>query len=216
MNEEKKLWLCADEGGTMEIKAETAQDAAQEYVDGGEWGEGPTWVDVQVAPYVEDQDDAEWDRITIQIDAEEPDCEDGREHDWQSPYEVLGGIRENPGVWGNGGGVVIREVCACCGRYRIHDTWAQRPDTGEQGLETIAYEDADEASTAWSLVGIREALGDLTCDAMDISHGIYLDADRIADEVAEGKHSRDEAVELLDDLRERLEEAKAEQDDDDE
>jgi hypothetical protein len=70
-------------------------------------------------------------------------------HDWQSPYTLLGGLRDNPGVWGHGGGVVTREVCARCGTYRITDTWAHDPDTGEQGLRRISYADADVASLAW-------------------------------------------------------------------
>lgn len=49
----------------------------------------------------------------------------------------------------HGGGVVVREVCAVCGCYRETDSWAQRPDTGEQGLKSIAYEEADDASLAW-------------------------------------------------------------------
>lgn len=86
---------------------------------------------------------------TIAIEPDEPDCEDGHEHDWRSPYSVLGGVKENPGVWGNGGGVLLKEVCAHCGTYRITDTWAQCPSTGEQGLHSTAYEDADECSLAW-------------------------------------------------------------------
>lgn len=100
-------------------------------------------------------DDDDCDSDTVTLEPEEPACEDGREHDWQSPYSVLGGSRENPGVFGSGGGVIIREVCACCGRYRVTNTWAQRPDTGEQGLREVRYEPADAASLEW--VGDGEA-----------------------------------------------------------
>jgi hypothetical protein len=83
---------------------------------------------------------------SVEIAAEVPDCVDD-EHDWQSPHSVLGGLRENPGVWGKGGGVMIREVCAHCGRYRLIDTWA---DDGRGGHERHeSYEDADEDSLAW-------------------------------------------------------------------
>lgn len=88
-------------------------------------------------------------RVTVSIDPDEPECEDGEEHDWQSPYEVLGGLKENPGVWGKGGGVVCKEVCARCGAYKITDTWAQDRSTGQQGLTSVRYEDADDASLAW-------------------------------------------------------------------
>jgi hypothetical protein len=87
-------------------------------------------------------------RIVVPVDPEEPDCPGG-EHEWCSPIEVVGGMAENPGVWGHGAGVVVREVCRNCGTYRITDTWAQDPDTGEQGLTAVWYEEADEASLAW-------------------------------------------------------------------
>jgi len=99
--------------------------------------------------------DADGDRVTVEGhgDAiEEPpaaECEeaDDGEHDWCSPHEVVGGIAENPGVWGNGGGVIITEVCRHCGTYRTTDTWA----TGHDGrpTTTVTYHEADDASLAW-------------------------------------------------------------------
>lgn len=146
-------YLCDDGNAEIEIEAESAEEAAQEYVDGGDWGNGSetVWIDVYVTPVDDDGEaiDDERERITITLDAEEPECEDGEEHDWRSPYSVLGGLEENPGVWGHGGGVIITEVCAHCGRYRVTDTWAQNPGTGEQGLESVEYRDADEYSLAW-------------------------------------------------------------------
>jgi hypothetical protein len=190
-------YLCTDGNAEIEIEAESAEDAAQEYVDGGDWGDRSetSWIDVYVETagnaatrdYVESHDDddelddseltevftalyerapdqsdrdtglwslivagvSERERITITLDAEEPECKDGEDHDWRSPYSVLGGIKENPGVWGHGGGVAIKEVCAHCGKYKITDTWAQRSDTGEQGLRSERYEDPDDASHEW-------------------------------------------------------------------
>lgn len=220
-----KKYTCTDGNADIEIEANSATDAAREYVEGGDWGgnTATTWVDVRVTPIIEgptkeqimqiieglacgnavDFDDSitltvaedydiddvksalplgascdwsgtsntdasgettediriEWEdevedednsqSITITIDADEPDCEHEDGHDWQSPIEVVGGLRENPGVHGNGGGVIITEVCAHCGAYRITNTWAQRSDTGEQGLRSIEYRDADESSLAW-------------------------------------------------------------------
>ena len=57
----------------------------------------------------------------------------------QSPHEVVGGLEENPGVWGNGGGVIIHEVCQTCGVHRHTNTWAQNPVNGKQGLESVSY-----------------------------------------------------------------------------
>lgn len=138
--------------------AESGEEAAQDYVGDGDWGfrVETDWIDVDAwrVGYLLGADGraikVEIDRAShkIALEPEEPECEQP-EHDWRSPYSVLGGVRENPGVWGHGGGVVIREVCAHCGRYRITDTWAQHRATGEQGLTSTSYEDADERSLAW-------------------------------------------------------------------
>lgn len=203
-------YLCNDGNAEIRISADSAREAAQEYVDGGDWGDADgttTYIDVYVdlipdatdlpvtsyGDWKSDPDTAhglvaqvdadelqdvlakcealgldvsdsnmedengglyvwvapgERQRITITIEPEEPECS-GDDHDWKTPFSVLGGIRENPGVWGNGGGVIAREVCAHCGVYRETNTWAQRRDTGEQGLTEVRYEAADEASTQW-------------------------------------------------------------------
>jgi hypothetical protein len=84
-------------------------------------------------------DDKHIDTITTAIDPDAPDCDDPRGHNWKAPHELVGGIEDNPGVWGSGGGVKIHEVCVRCGCGKLTDTWAQRPDTGEQGLDSVAY-----------------------------------------------------------------------------
>jgi hypothetical protein len=90
---------------------------------------------------------------TVTCEAEEPDCDDDQEHDWQSPIALVGGCKENPGVHGHGGGVLITEVCRHCGCKRVTDTWAQNPTTGEQGLRSVEYEEgafeADELNAAF-------------------------------------------------------------------
>lgn len=129
---------------------EWLDDASRE---GWEVSDSPMWVDNWATPIDvvtgEALDSLDGLSITVQIDPPTPECVDDQGHDWQAPYEVLGGLRENPGVWGNGGGVICREVCAHCGVYQVTDTWAQRRDTGTQGHTTVTYEDADEASLAW-------------------------------------------------------------------
>jgi len=42
-------------------------------------------------------------------------------------------------VMGSGGGVCYVETCSLCGARRHVDTWAQNPETGEQGLTSISY-----------------------------------------------------------------------------
>jgi hypothetical protein len=127
---------------------ESPEQAAQEYVDTGNWGDrtATEWIDIYTwrIGYVIDADgdviDVQIGRCpyTITLDAEEPPCDDEHDHDWQEWR-----------VSGHGGGVIITEACAHCGAYRITDTWAQRRDTGEQGLESVEYQEADEDSLAW-------------------------------------------------------------------
>ncbi|MEM7820034.1 MAG: hypothetical protein QW761_00300 [Candidatus Aenigmatarchaeota archaeon] len=87
---------------------------------------------------------------SVKIDPEEPPCVEGAEHDWCAPIEVVGGIKENPGCWGHGGGVIMKMVCRHCRTYKIIDTWATDPATGRQGLKTVEYEPPDERSLAWT------------------------------------------------------------------
>lgn len=148
-----KTYLTTDGNGESEIKAESAQQACQQYVDGGDWGDDlneTVWVTVTSTPIGEDgkpiNDEAETHTIAIEPTA--PEC-CGGEHDWASPLSVVGGIKENPGVYCHGGGVIITEVCRHCGCYQITDTWAQNPENGEQGLTSTEYRDADDYSEAW-------------------------------------------------------------------
>jgi len=138
-------YLCDDGNAELEIEAETAREAAQEYVDGGDWGdiEETSWVNVRVTgpmPASTHDDEPDSERIKIALEPDEPECEDGKDHDWQSPIEIVGGISENPGVWGHGGGVTITSVCMHCGTERVTDTWAQDMSDGVQGLESVSYE----------------------------------------------------------------------------
>lgn len=84
------------------------------------------WVDVLVRC----RETGEEAEETVTVEPTEPECEPGQKHDWQEPHAILGGLEENPGVWGHGGGVTIDSVCMRCGCGRTHDTWAQRPSNG--------------------------------------------------------------------------------------
>lgn len=176
-------WI-ADEGDfAIEYPAaKSAREAANLYVDGGEWGDHDTtiWVDVSAwrnglrraecsyctepatahdcggSPACADHADPDLDEgceaealvvaaqteretHTIAVDPAEPDCVAGEAHDWAAPHDIVGGIAENPGVWGNGGGIVMRLACLRCGCGSTVDTWAQDPQTGEQGLTSTSY-----------------------------------------------------------------------------
>jgi len=129
------IYRCWDESGVREeFEAASAQAAAEEYVTTGSWGDGLTtrWHTIWV---VEDGDAKAHDVV---VHPPEPAC-GGEGHRWESPHAIVGGVKENPGVHGHGGGVVIDEVCLACGWARRTDTWAQRQDTGQQGLESVSY-----------------------------------------------------------------------------
>lgn len=123
-----------------------ARDAAESWIREGSYETTrTTWIDAWI-----DGEDGTDEQLTVAIDPQEPACSAG-DHDWQAPHEIVGGLEENPGVRGHGGGVTIHEVCMHCGCARLTDTWATRPDTGQQGLRSVSYEPgrhADEVRAA--------------------------------------------------------------------
>lgn len=143
-----------DSGVEQEIQAEDLADArrqAREWAADGSYDldEGTIWVDVGILSEGESIE-----TVTAQLDPPEPKCPGHEEHAWQSPHAIVGGIKENPGVWGHGGGVIMHACCMHCGARRVTDTWAQRRDTGEQGLESVRYDgpghyELPEAEAAW-------------------------------------------------------------------
>lgn len=131
------------DGYSERLIAENGEDAleeAKDWVRGGDWDlSGGT---LFLRAYVHELPSGDRiDHVDVTIQPPEPACDDGHEHDWQAPFEIVGGIKENPGVRGNGGGVMIHEVCLHCGTERVTDTWAQNPNTGEQGLTSVSYEE---------------------------------------------------------------------------
>lgn len=134
------IYKCTDGNCEIEIEAESPDEAAQEYVDGGDYQTGntkTTWVTV----YVRDEEGELLDRVKIDVDPIEPKCgySSKTEHDWQQPLSIVGGCKENPGVHGSGGGVAITSACVNCGCAKIVNTWDWDPVDGEQGLESIEY-----------------------------------------------------------------------------
>jgi len=172
-----KHFVAYCEGEEAEFDANTWAEAEAEALDWAVEGmEGysdglphTTWVDCKLVEEDDDGEEVDSHRYhNIPVEPKEPECEgveagllqdpdtnrwetdptDGR-HDWESPHEVVGGMAENPGVHGHGGGVIVREVCRWCGMYRVDDSWAQNPENGAQGLNSIAYECADNESLEW-------------------------------------------------------------------
>jgi hypothetical protein len=130
---------------------EHAKELASDWMRECEWDNDETIrVDVLVIPVDAagepltqpdggDPSDTDWEHIWVRIDPQEPRCTEA-EHNWQSPHEIVGGIEENPGVWGHGGGIVIHEVCMHCACGRVRDTWADDGRGGHMESESVRYE----------------------------------------------------------------------------
>lgn len=118
-----------------------AKEAAEEWVREGSWSRTETLFLHACVVEIDNNGDETSHPVTVTLDPIEPSCAEGREHDWQAPFSIVGGIKEAPGTWGHGGGVTMQEVCVKCGCGRLIDTWAQDPETGEQGLRSVTYEE---------------------------------------------------------------------------
>ncbi len=136
------VWRCWDSSGTeVDIVAETAEEAADEYVGDGDWGDSfsTRWATVRCAQIVHGKTStANTEFVTVSIAPDEPKCGKSA-HDWRAPYEIVGGLTDNPGVFGQGGGVRTHTVCVHCGCERVADGWATNPENGEQGLDSVTY-----------------------------------------------------------------------------
>jgi hypothetical protein len=143
-----------DSGASEIIEADTigqALEQAREWAADGGY-ESRVMVGVRVIELDADGEQTD-NQLSAEVEAgpepEAPKCADGQEHDWQSPYEVVGGIKENPGVWGSSGTrLTVREVCAHCGYYRVTQHTGSQRNPGELP-QTVTYEDADERSLSW-------------------------------------------------------------------
>lgn len=117
-------------------KFELAVKAAHTWQRECDYGENTKtfWVDTYVIPK-----EGDTVLVTTAIQPNEPKCSK-KKHKWEAPYEKVGGLKENPGVFGSGGGIIIKEVCKHCDCRKETNTWAQRSDTGEQGLTSVSYQ----------------------------------------------------------------------------
>lgn len=147
-----KTYHVSDGDGEMTYRAASPRDAARRFVAGGYHAEDETfWVHVSIwtlcrhrarrdaCPHSDCRGGVEH-LETVAVAPKEPDCVSRHGHVWASPHELVGGIEENPGVWGHGGGVIIHEACLQCGCARITNTWAQDPTDGTEGLTSVRYE----------------------------------------------------------------------------
>ncbi len=162
------------EGGEDAIEASSLAEAielARDWARDGDYGDQTRTVWVQVD--VEGDDGSEWGG-TVAIDPDEPECRGGEEHDWQSPHRLLGGLADNPGVLGHGGGVICSYVCMRCGCGREDDSWAQDPQSGRQGLASVEYHVAQyDLDRAIDQIGDARAM-----DRLDWEHVATSERDR--------------------------------------
>ncbi len=144
-------WVEGDQEMEHYPHAQTADEAASDFFSGLTSERDRSEVYPAAAFRLDDHGcQYDYTDVTLVVHPDVPPCSGEHDHDWQSPHEVLGGIKENPGVWGKGGGVVCREVCSYCGRYRITDTWADDGQGGVMSEPCITYEDANDESQAWA------------------------------------------------------------------
>lgn len=140
-----KTYLITDDSGSGEFFANDWEDALEQ---AEEWTqelyedvEETRWVDVVIT----DTETGEERTRDYTFDPKPPECTED-EHDWYAPHSILGGLEENPGVWGHGGGTISTDICKHCGCARTVDTWATNPSNGSQGHESVKY-DADYLET---------------------------------------------------------------------
>lgn len=128
-----------DSGGTEIITTYPEQirtEARDWLIEGYENEEGQEYGDVRWTDLIT----GDWDSSKCIIGTEEgpPECEGSNEHEWGSPHSVVGGLRENPGVWGIGGTETKTvEVCCHCGAYRI---WYSASTAGQYPKHPAYYE----------------------------------------------------------------------------
>lgn len=114
-------WTVRDDAGSeTEIDVDSlaeAKEKAEEWVRDGEWGDEGAVVHVDAT--AEDFESFVLD-VVIEPDEDAIDpnsrthCFDEHTHLWERPYSVVGGCKENPGVWSIEGGVfAFLDVCRC-------------------------------------------------------------------------------------------------------
>jgi len=113
-------WVVWDQSITKITYDEcTAQQAADQYVADGDWGEADSTMWLTLYAHTPLLPDRSNETILIALDPSEPKCTENQAHDWQSPIAIVGGIKSNPGVWGHGSGVITKQVCMQCGCKKL-------------------------------------------------------------------------------------------------
>lgn len=132
-----------DSGVEKIIEAESMQAAIEEARD---WAEDADYEERVMARVHINELGGDRDSETIEVEAgplpQPPETDCGTEdddHEWTSPYDIVGGCRENPGVWSKGGTrVIFQYVCSRCGLSKTVDHAGEQRNPG-QIEESIEY-----------------------------------------------------------------------------
>jgi hypothetical protein len=211
----KRKYFFRDAGGEVTFWAKDDKEASRIAMrmarQGYEPAEETYWIDFWVEP--EEEPNEAW-QLTITVDPEEPGCINQDEHTWEEEH-----------IRGNGGGVIVTEICRDCNRLRITNTWAYRRDTGEQGLHSVRYDLADVEEDEDLRELIIDDIRGLTYVVLDMlgSDGTWEIAEAMASELvryrdrpAWGENWRPWLDEVASDGRWETELAAAEEEEDDE
>lgn len=126
-------------------EAHSGIQAAIEFAEAGDWSltSKTWWLNVRTWREIRRSDESAekicFDTHKIAVQPSVPKCCD-TEHEWASDHDVVGGVVENPGVFGHAGGVKILKFCRKCGCGRTELTWDSDPCDGTQGLYSVEYE----------------------------------------------------------------------------
>jgi hypothetical protein len=179
-------WVADDGNQDVEYPDATSDDeAAQEYVSDGDWGDDEPftqWINVHTWRVGLRLDDVDLVVVEVRvcegshrvaIEPAAPEC-CADEHKWSDDHGLVGGCESNPGVFGHGGGVICKYICVYCGISREDDSWAQDPEDGTQGLDSVTYTDiivdADDLARHW-LGRYKELQAAVDEDGLDLTEG---------------------------------------------
>lgn len=155
------------------VYADSANEAAREWLDSDPIEGISTVRAYRPAVDAYGHADCDIERVDLEIfvNPTEPECSGADGHNWTAPHELVGGLKENPGVGGHGAGLRIHEVCSHCGCGRVTDTYHQNSCTGKihekieytpgQYAEDILPHEVVECSASIENIGcetIREAV----------------------------------------------------------
>ncbi len=136
-------WTVWDSQGIQEsIEAATAEEAAEEYRDLGDWNldaEGAHAFVLNLWVIPEGSEDSP-EQFSFVMEPPIPECTGGS-HRFVSPHNLVGGCVENPGVFGGPhGGITTHSVCAHCGLERTHQSRGSLPGGGGRNFPVNQYE----------------------------------------------------------------------------